>query len=49
MPIHFSVTVACMSSGGLRSTSLSSYTELDARQNAQIRYKPRHYLYTMLC
>ena len=25
------LTVACMSSGGLRSTALSNYTELDAR------------------
>ena len=37
-----------MSSGGLRGTFSSSYDELDARQNARIRYNPRHYLYTML-
>jgi hypothetical protein len=37
-----------MASGGLRGTFLSSYTELDARQNAQIRYNTRHWLYTML-
>ncbi len=32
-----------------RSTFLSRYTKLDARQNVRIRYKPRHCLYTMLC
>jgi len=38
-----------MSSGGIRSTFLLSYTELDARQNTQTRYKLHHYLYTISC
>ena len=42
------ITVGNMASGGLRATSLTTVTNLDAGQNGSNYHYPRHWLYCVL-